>query len=68
MLYGRADVQAVEAEKLVCGECLGKTELGKLLSLTGVLHSENPLQVEDEWIEQYHLIIIAVLTMNHPMS
>ncbi|MBS5066069.1 MAG: hypothetical protein KHZ58_20185 [Hungatella hathewayi] len=34
---------------------IGKEELAKLLSLANVLHSENPVQVEDEWIDKYSL-------------
>lgn len=30
-------------------------EWTRLISLASVLHSENPLAVEDEWIEEYHL-------------
>jgi len=36
---------------------IGKEELAKLLSLANVLHSENPVQVEDEWIDKYSLTI-----------
>lgn len=35
--------------------CIGKGELGRVLSLANVLHSENPLKIESEWIEEYHL-------------
>ena len=34
---------------------MGHDELAKKLSLADVLHSENPLAVEAEWIEEYHL-------------
>jgi hypothetical protein len=34
---------------------IGDTELAKLLSLAGVLHCENPLQVENEWIDRFSL-------------
>jgi hypothetical protein len=34
---------------------IGTEELAKILSLANVLHSENPVQVEDEWIEKYSL-------------
>ncbi len=34
---------------------IGTEELEKILSLANVLHSENPVQVEDEWIEKYSL-------------
>ncbi len=34
---------------------IGKEELSSLLSLANVLHSENPLQVEDDWIEKFSL-------------
>lgn len=34
---------------------IGKKDLRSLLSLANVLHSENPLQVEDEWIEKFAL-------------
>lgn len=32
-----------------------KDEWMRLISLANVLHSENPLKIEDEWIEEYHL-------------
>lgn len=32
-----------------------KEEWERLISLANVLHCENPLKVEDEWIEEYHL-------------
>ncbi len=31
------------------------SEWMRLISLAGVLHSENPLKVEEEWIEEYEL-------------
>lgn len=34
---------------------IGKEALYHLLSVANVLHCENPLQVEDEWIEDYAL-------------
>lgn len=34
---------------------IGKKNLEHLLSVANVLHSENPLQVEDDWIEEYAL-------------
>lgn len=34
---------------------MGYDELAKKLSLADVLHAMNPLQVESEWIEEYHL-------------
>ena len=34
---------------------IGKKELEHLLSVANVLHSENPLQIEDEWIKEYSL-------------
>lgn len=34
---------------------IGKEALYHLLSVANVLHCENPLQVEDEWIEEYSL-------------
>lgn len=34
---------------------IGKEELGHLISVANVLHAENPLSVEDEWIETYSL-------------
>ena len=30
-------------------------EWRRLISLAGVLHSENPLQVEDDWIREYNI-------------
>jgi len=35
---------------------MGHDELAKKLSLADVLHSENPLAVEAEWIEDYGLV------------
>ena len=34
---------------------IGRAQLMHLISVANVLHSMNPLQVESEWIEQYHL-------------
>lgn len=34
---------------------IGKENLEHLISLANILHSENPLQVEDDWVEEYHL-------------
>lgn len=34
---------------------IGKKNLEHLLSVANVLHAENPLQVEDDWIEEYAL-------------
>ncbi|MBQ7431943.1 MAG: hypothetical protein IJV50_00515 [Lachnospiraceae bacterium] len=35
---------------------IGKEELEHLISVANVLHSENPLTVEDDWIREYALI------------
>ena len=35
---------------------IGHEELAKKMSLANVLHSMNPLQVESDWIEEYHLL------------
>lgn len=34
---------------------IGKNELYHLLSVANVLHAQNPLKVEDDWIRDYHL-------------
>lgn len=34
---------------------IGKEAMYHLLSVANVLHAENPLEVEDEWIEEYQL-------------
>lgn len=34
---------------------IGKKELTRLISLANVLHCENPLKIEDEWIKDYAL-------------
>ena len=34
---------------------IGRDGLEHLISVANVLHCENPLQVEDDWIEDYHL-------------
>lgn len=34
---------------------IGRDQLMHLISVANVLHSMNPLQVESEWIDQYHL-------------
>ena len=34
---------------------IGHDELAKKMSLADVLHAMNPLQVEADWIEEYHL-------------
>lgn len=37
-------------------EALGYDELYRQLSLASVLHSENPLKVEQDWIDENHLV------------
>ena len=37
-------------------EALGYDELYRQLSLASVLHSENPLKVENDWIEENQLV------------
>ena len=34
---------------------IGKDELARLICLASVLHSENPMKIEDEWIKEYKL-------------
>ena len=34
---------------------IGKEKLEHLISVANVLHAENPLAVEDDWIEEYNL-------------
>lgn len=34
---------------------LGKENLNHLISVANVLHCKNPLDVEDEWIDEYQL-------------
>ena len=34
---------------------VAKEEWERLISLAKVLHCENPLKIEEEWIEEYHL-------------
>lgn len=34
---------------------ISKTEWVRLISLANVLHCENPLKIESEWIREYHL-------------
>lgn len=34
---------------------IGKDELIRLISLANVLHCENPLKIEDQWIHEYNL-------------
>lgn len=34
---------------------IGKSKLKHLISVANVLHCENPLQVEDDWIKEYDL-------------
>lgn len=34
---------------------IGKDSLRHLISIANVLHCENPLQIEDDWIDEYHL-------------
>lgn len=36
---------------------ISKDEWTRIISLANVLHCENPLKIEDEWIEEYHLEI-----------
>lgn len=33
-----------------------KNEWVRLISLANILHCENPLKIEDEWIEEYKLV------------
>ena len=35
---------------------IGRESLVHLISVANVLHCENPLQVEDDWIEEYSLV------------
>ena len=35
---------------------ISKEEWEHLISIANVLHCENPLKIEDEWIEEYHLL------------
>lgn len=35
--------------------CIPSNEWRRLISLAGVLHCENPLKIEDEWIKEYCL-------------
>lgn len=35
--------------------CITKEEWTRLISLANVLHCENPLKIEEEWIENYNL-------------
>ena len=35
---------------------IGKENLNHLISVANVLHSKNPLDVEDEWISEYQLV------------
>ncbi len=37
-------------------EKMGKDELVRMLSLANVLHCENPLKVESDWIEEYGFV------------
>lgn len=37
-------------------DCLGYDELYRQMSLASVLHSENPAKVENDWIEENHLL------------
>lgn len=37
-------------------ETIGYDELIKKISLASVLHCQNPKQVEDDWVEEYHLL------------
>ena len=35
---------------------IAKEEWERLISLANVLHCENPLKIEEEWIEEYKLV------------
>ena len=39
----------------ICNTIIGKAGLEHLISVAKVLHCENPLQVEDDWINKYEL-------------
>ena len=43
-----------QRNKYVVNE-IGKKNLEHLISVANVLHAENPLAVEDDWIEEYNL-------------
>ena len=43
-----------QRNKYVVNE-IGKEKLEHLISVANVLHAENPLAVEDDWIEEYNL-------------
>ena len=43
-----------QRNKYVVNE-IGKENLEHLISVANVLHAENPLAVEDDWIEEYNL-------------
>ena len=43
-----------QRNKYVVNE-IGKENLEHLISVANVLHAENPLAVEDDWIEEYDL-------------
>ena len=43
-----------QRNKYVVNE-IGKEKLEHLISVANVLHAENPLAVEDDWIEEYDL-------------
>lgn len=43
---------------------IGKDAMYHLISLANVLHAENPLDIEDDWIETY---ITAAPILNRPM-
>ena len=41
---------------------IGRDALKHLISVANVLHCENPLQVEDDWIEEYTIFGKVIMT------
>ena len=48
-------VRKIKQKKSYVVNKIGNNELYYLISIANVLHSMNPLQVEDQWIEGYQL-------------
>ena len=45
----------IKQRNVYVANTIGKDELRHLLSVANVLHAENPLDIEDEWVNEYAL-------------
>lgn len=55
MLHDRTHSKKIASKKRYIVNSIPKKEWMRLISLTNVLHCENPLKIENEWINEYDL-------------